>query len=346
MECPTSELQKTNYPANDVTASNSSSESRLKSSYIQTRLDRSKKRQDDLNQKMAEAKQKEGNSRRQIEELRNKQEQVKSRHSGEETAFENARKEFEAARARLNSKEDALQRVQDEIENYAKSIKEEEKSVADSQANQGRIDHEIRELHAMQGRAARQAEVLDLRAFEISALVEHAHSNKGFLAKLNRIAQGTATETMYKDLQSELWAKSTGASKEELTNLVATELLPKIDQKATVDKDPQTTAKVDAHNRAGRKRKTVVANLQSLSQSETDSDGYYLEDSDEELVDSRRGRRAQLFQRAQKDKAERDFRYSKRAKHQPYYTEPVVLEIDTGALNAFEELPGKSNMTG
>ncbi|KAK5241635.1 hypothetical protein LTR40_009366 [Exophiala xenobiotica] len=179
MGCPTPAVQKTKRSTASIsTASDSSSESRLKSSYVQTRLDGFKKREAELNQKMAVTKQKEGSKRHRIAELRNEQEQVKSLHAGEETAFENARKAFEEARTRLNN----------ELEDCTESIKEEEKSVAELQANQGRIEQEIRELQTVQDQAARQAEILDLKAFEISALVEHAQSNKAFLAKLSGIA--------------------------------------------------------------------------------------------------------------------------------------------------------------
>jgi hypothetical protein len=269
---------------------------------------------------MAVTKQKEGSRRHRIAELRSEQEQVKSLHTGEEIAFENARKAFEEARARLNSKECTLKRVQDELEDCTASIKEEEKSVAGLQANQSRIEQEIRKLRTVQDQAARQAEILDLKAFEISALVEHAQSNKAFLAKLNRIAQGTGTETMCKDLRSELWAKSTGVSVEELTNLVATELLPKIDQKATLDKDAETTTKQGAHDRAGRKRKAALVDLQSTVQSEKTDNSNSENDSEGELVRSFRGRRAQrLQQRAQKEKVDRAFKPSEKEAHQSTY---------------------------
>ncbi|KAK7905829.1 hypothetical protein LTR67_000553 [Exophiala xenobiotica] len=326
MGCPTPEVQKTKHStASDSTASGSSSESRLKSSYVQTRLDGFKKREAVLNQKMAVTKQKEGSRRHRIAELRIEQEQVKLLHAGEETAFENARKAFEEARTRLNSKECTLKRVQDELEDCTESIKEEEKSVAELQANQGRIEQEIRELQAVQDQAARQAEILDLKAFEISALVEHAQSNKAFLAKLSRIAQGTGTETMYKDLQSELWAKSTGASTTELKTLVATELLPKIDQKATLDKDAETPTEHGAHDRAGRKRKadlvfTVQSDKIDNSNSENDSEG--------ELVRSFRGRRAQrLQQRAQKEKVDRAFKPSEKKAHGRPYWDPITDQL-------------------
>ncbi|KAK5386054.1 hypothetical protein LTR20_005554 [Exophiala xenobiotica] len=125
---------------------------------------------------------------------------------------------------------------------------------------------------------------------------------------------------MYKDLQSELWAKSTGASTTELKTLVATELLPKIDQKATLDKDAETPTEHGAHDRAGRKRKADLSDKIDNSNSENDSEG--------ELVRSFRGRRAQrLQQRAQKEKVDRAFKPSEKKAHGRPYWDPITDQL-------------------
>ncbi|KAJ9501408.1 hypothetical protein H2202_003202 [Exophiala xenobiotica] len=250
--------------------------SELKSSYICTRLEKSRKRKYDLDQRSTAAKQSLETCRERIEALRSSKEAEKLRQIDQQAAFETASEAYRHARERLQTEEDALRQTQGTINNISKDINKDESLAAGLQANQEDIEKQIHDLELIQEQAPRQAEILDLKAFELESLVKRAQSKQDFLERLQRVAKGTATETMFGYIRSEVSDTLTGASKDELTGLAETILLTMDGKEARDSNGTEAVIGENGDNTARQKRCADLMDIESgltAPGSATDSDG-------------------------------------------------------------------------
>jgi chromosome segregation ATPase len=253
--------------------------SELKSSYICARLEKSRKRKHDLDQRSTAAKQALETCRERIEALRSSKEAEKLRQIDQQAAFETAREAYRHARERLQTEKDALTQTQGTINKISKDINKDESLAAGLQANQEDIKKQIHDLELIQEQTTRQVEILDLKAFEIESLVKRAQSKQTFLEKLQRVAEGTATEAMFSHIRSEVYDTLTGASKDELTGLAETILLTMDRKEARDSNGTEAVIGENGDNTARQKRSAGLMDIESAGLtapgSATDSDGEY-----------------------------------------------------------------------
>lgn len=286
-------------------------ESQARAAYIRSRLHRAKKKKHDLHQKLADVKQEEEQARMTIERLRILQEQAELAQQKQQSALETARKASEEARAEYKAQQDGLNRTRSVVDSFFKSIGREENSVSRCKSNEEDIAKQIEDLEAARVQATRQAEVLDLKPFEVATLSKYASSNMTFHNKLVRMTQGTATEVMCRDIKSEVLDALTSVTKDELADLAHKVLSAAegSDRDTAAGKGletPSSRSKNDASS-GSRKRKAqspTLSDIESLLQTSDDessdqsSDDESSEQSSESESDSpirprtRRGRPA------------------------------------------------------
>lgn len=197
-----------------------SNESQIRSAYIGSRLRKASRRKHDLYRRLADIKQREEQARSGLEELRCQQDQARLAQQKEERILEARRQGLEEAQAKYQAQQHSLKRTQDVVDDYSDSIQRQEDSVSCHRSHKEDVVEEIADLEPEQAQAARQADVLDLKSFEMTTLAKHAISNRAFFSKLDRMAHGTATEVMCRDIKSEVLDALTNVTKDELTDLV------------------------------------------------------------------------------------------------------------------------------
>ncbi|KAI1610755.1 hypothetical protein EDD36DRAFT_302480 [Exophiala viscosa] len=190
--------------------------SRIKSALMLNRLSRAKKREHGLTQKMTDIKQGKEKGRQKIEELRTRQEQARLTREEQESLFENARKAFEEAQAKYQAEQDSLSHTQEVVESFCTTIGDEEDSVARFSSDERDI---AKEIESLREQAARQAEFLDVKPFDLTVLAKHSVTHPAFHTKLVKIAQGAATHTARRDVKAKLFDTLTGATADEFKAL-------------------------------------------------------------------------------------------------------------------------------
>ena len=192
-----------------------------KSSYIQARVEKSKRRNGGALSKLAALKRSITEEKVLFEEVQNSLDiegDILTHHSSdlaklkmeviEAQAKQQAKeKEIDVLKKRVNWKREQFKVVAEALERHMAELRQQEEALADKD----KLTEAI---------ATRQADIFDLNPSEMKTLATFASGNSEFGSKIQKAATGEATPTMMRDIKSKLFEKLTACSTAEIQDLM------------------------------------------------------------------------------------------------------------------------------
>ena len=215
------EVEDTAERINGLPTSTVGPEIRRKSSYLQSRLEITKQRQDHLYKELEEARQQAEISRRKVQDLRRQQAKTEEKVLNRNSALDCMRESLKRSQEDFEREKAAVKKLRKDSARMSETIRTEEKSIKTQDVYALQVERQMSGLASdAKGKAARQAYILTLKPWEIETLAHHAISNRELEKEILRIVEGKATKTMERDVKSKLFDILTDISQIELRDLL------------------------------------------------------------------------------------------------------------------------------
>ncbi|KAJ9613404.1 hypothetical protein H2200_003346 [Cladophialophora chaetospira] len=196
--------------------------SERKSPYFHSRMSKIKQQQSETRDTLASQKETLAKFEQKVSDLSSAQETQQKTLADEEKQLEETRSELTRAQLRRQAAMNTVDNTKASINSRKEKITKFEKALQATQSKVEELETKLaREDGIAEAEAARQAELLDLKSFEIDALAKHAHGDSEFLDKLLRVSKSTATVPMQRYAKADIFEVLTRISKEEFAAMAS-----------------------------------------------------------------------------------------------------------------------------